>query len=219
MTDGSGLDRLRRVPAIVAAGGVLGAASVVATRGVPKVEERAFHAVNDLPSWLTPLLWPPMQLGSLWGPVVAGVVTWRRWRSWKATAGVVVGGVVAWQLAKVVKHYIRRGRPADELDRISWRAGTPKEGLGFVSGHSTVAFAMVTVLWPWTDAAERAALVSAAVVVALARIQVGAHLPVDTFGGAALGVIVGELWRVVVGDPTPGSTGGGFDAAETEGTS
>lgn len=218
LADGSGLDRLRRVPAILAAGGVLGASSVVATRGVTRAEARAFHAVNDLPAWLTPVLWPPMQLGSLWGPVLAGIATWRRWRSWKPTAGVVVGGVVAWQLAKVVKHYIRRGRPADELDRISWRPGTPKEGLGFVSGHSTVAFAMVTVLWPWTDPVERAALVTAAVVVALARIQVGAHLPVDTFGGAALGVIVGQLWRVAVGDPVADPSAGP-DPATTEGTS
>ena len=219
LADGAGVDRMRRIPPIVAAAGVLGASSVVATRGVTRTEARAFHAVNDLPTWLTPVLWPPMQLGSLWGPLVAGVVTWRRWHSWRATAGVVVGGVAAWQLAKVVKHYVRRGRPADELDRISYRPGTPTEGLGFVSGHSTVVFAMVTVLWPWTDPAERAALVAAAVVVAFARIQVGAHLPVDTFGGAALGVIVGELWRVVVGDPdVQGSSGGSTPGASTEGT-
>lgn len=200
--NGTGRGRSRHALALVAAGGVLAASTAVALREVPDAEADAFHAMNDLPSWLTPLLWPPMQIGSLWGPVVAGLATWRRWRSWRATAGVVVGGVVAWQMAKVIKSFIRRGRPADVLDYISWRPGTPRDGLGFVSGHTTVVFAMVTVLWPWTNRGERSAMIAAGLVVAFSRIQVGAHLPVDTIGGAALGVIVGELWRVIIGDPS-----------------
>jgi len=187
---------------------VLAGSAATAQREVPDLEAQVFHSINDLPASLTPLLWPPMQIGSLWGPVAVGIATWRRWRSWRATAGVVIGGVLAWQLAKVIKALIKRGRPADVLDRISWRPGTPREGLGFVSGHTTVAFAMLTVLWPWTDRAERSAMVAAALVVAFSRIQVGAHLPVDTVGGAALGVIVGELWRTVVGDPSDADLAG-----------
>lgn len=204
--------RPERIATLVGAGAVLGAAGAVAARGVPPSEERAFRAINDLPSWLTPLLWPPMQLGSLWGPVAIGFVTWRRRRSWRTTAGVVVGGVTAWQLAKVVKSFVRRGRPADELERISWRLGTPQEGLGFVSGHSTVVFSMVAVLWPQARPSERLALVAVASVVAFARLQNGAHLPIDTVGGAALGVIVGELWRLVVGDEV-GIADGALDGA------
>lgn len=192
--------RPERIVPIVGAAAVLGASGAVAARGVASYEQRAFHAVNDLPSWLTPVLWPPMQLGSLWGPLGVGWVTWRRRRSWRSAAGVVIGGVTAWQLAKVVKSFVRRGRPADELDRISPRMGTPGEGLGFVSGHSTVAFSMLTVLWPGASASERLGLLAAAGVVAFARIQNGAHLPVDTIGGAALGVIVGQLWWLVVGE-------------------
>lgn len=45
-------------------------------------------------------------------------------------------------------------------------------------------------------------MIAAAILVAFSRIQVGAHLPVDTIGGAALGVIVGELWRTIIGDPS-----------------
>jgi undecaprenyl-diphosphatase len=108
--------------------------------------------------------------------------------------------VVAWQLAKVVKEFIRRGRPKDELERIAFRMGTPKDGRGFPSGHTAVAATMVTVLWPAAGPAERMGLLAAALVVAFARIQVGAHLPVDTIGGAALGVLTGELWRLAVGD-------------------
>ena len=189
-----------RVPAILGAAGVLAGSSAVAARGVPAPEEAAFHAINELPAWLAPALWPPMQIGSLWGPVVGGIWAWRRWHDWRPTAGVVIGGVVAWQLAKVVKEFVRRGRPLDELEHIARRMGTPKDGRGFPSGHTAVAVTMVTVLWPWGGPAERAGLVAAAMVVAFARIQVGAHLPVDTVGGAALGVLTGQLWRLAVGD-------------------
>lgn len=186
---------------IAAAAATFAAASAVAASGVPAWEQRSFHAVNDLPGWLEPVLWPPMQLGSLWGPLLAGWATWRRWRSWRPALGVLVGGVLAWQLAKVVKHHARRGRPADELDRISRRLGTPTEGLGFVSGHTTVAFAMLTVLWPLLGPGQRIPLLLIAFVVAGSRIHVGAHLPVDTIGGAALGVVVGELWHLIADEP------------------
>lgn len=191
----------RSVP-VLGAAAAFGVATAIAAHGVPSWERTAFHSVNDLPGWLEPVLWPPMQLGSLWGPLLAGWWTWRRWRSWRPTLGVVLGGVVSWQLAKGVKAIARRGRPADELDRLSRRMGTPTDGLGFVSGHTTVAFSMVTVLWPHVGNVGKVGLATVASVVALARIHVGAHLPVDTVGGAALGVLVGEAWRALAPDVT-----------------
>ena len=210
----------RRLGVILGAAGVFGASSAVAARGVPESEVAAFRALNELPAWVTPVLWPPMQLGSLWGPVAVGVLTWRRSHAWRPTAGVVIGGVAAWQLAKVVKSFVQRGRPADELDHISWRPGTPREGLGFVSGHTTVAFAMVTALWPYAGRAQRLGLLAVAAVVAGSRIQVGAHLPVDAVGGAALGVLVGETWTLLAGTgPADATTGSGPTQAPPAGGS
>lgn len=186
---------------MLGAAAVFAGAGAVAADGVPRWEQQAFHAVNDLPGWLEPVLWPPMQLGSLWGPAFAGWWTWRRWRRWRPTVGVVVGGVTAWQLAKVVKSLTRRGRPIDELDRITPRLGTPDGGLGFVSGHTAVAVTMLTVLWPRLDRRGRLAGSALIGIVATARVHVGAHLPVDTIGGAALGVLVGEAWHLLAGDP------------------
>ena len=187
----------------MAAAATLAVSAKVATDGVPAVEVRVFHAVNRLPASLEPVLWPPMQMGSLWGPFIAGGVAWWRWRSWRPAVGAVVAGVVAWQLAKLIKNVVERGRPLDEIEDVIRRLGTPKDGLGFVSGHSAVAFSVVTVLSPYVDRRTRWALYALAAVVAVARIHVGAHLPVDTVGGAAMGVLVGQAWRIGVGDPVP----------------
>ncbi len=40
-----------------------------------------------------------------------------------------------------------------------------------------------------------------ATVVALARVHIGAHLPLDVVGGAALGVVLGAAWHLAVGIP------------------
>jgi undecaprenyl-diphosphatase len=199
--------RADELPESLAAAGVLLVAGVVAGRGVPEVEERAFRALYRLPSWLEPVLWPPMQMGSLWGPFIAGGLAWRRWRSWRPALGAVVAGVVSWQLAKAVKGFVRRGRPIDELTDVVRRMGTPKDGLGFVSGHSAVVFSIVTVLSPYMSRRGRWLLRLLGLVVATARVHVGAHLPVDTLGGASLGILVGHLWRFAVGDPAVDGTG------------
>jgi hypothetical protein len=47
----------------------------------------------------------------------------------------------------------------------------------------------------------------------LTRIYVGAHLPLDMVGGAALGIAVGALVRLALGVPAPGPDPTGEDAA------
>ena len=103
---------------MIVAAGVLLASGAVARDGVSGAERRAFELANRQPNWLEPVLWLPMQLGSLWGPFAAGAFAWWRTRSWRPAAGAVVVGVVAWQLAKAVKGHVERGRPLDELGDI-----------------------------------------------------------------------------------------------------
>ena len=51
---------------------------VAVTHGVPGWEQDFFEWVNDLPDALWPVVWGPMQLGSLAGSLVVVVVTLRR---------------------------------------------------------------------------------------------------------------------------------------------
>ena len=68
--------------------------------------------------------------------------------------------------------------------------GTPSLGSGYLSGHTALAVAMAVVLTPYLGRGGRWAVWILAVIVGLARMYAGAHLPLDVVGGAALGLAV-----------------------------
>ncbi|MFN7148639.1 MAG: phosphatase PAP2 family protein [Microthrixaceae bacterium] len=192
---------LRELPKAAAALAALAATSAIARDGVPAWEATVFDRINNLPNAAEPLLWLPMQLGSLFGPFVVAGAAWARWRRWQPTVGAVVVGVAAWQAAKLVKDDIERGRPGDLAPAIVRRWGTPKDGLGFVSGHSAVAFSLAGVVSPYLGRRWRPVAYAMAVSVSLARIHVAAHYPLDTVGGASLGLLLAYGYNASVGVP------------------
>ena len=104
-------------------GAVLLVGSIVAARGpvIPPWERRVFHAVNGLPGWLFPLLWPAMQLGNLVVGTVAGLAV--------AGAGeveVAVGVLLAMVLKLVTERVLRRELRGHIPARR--RPGTSQEG-------------------------------------------------------------------------------------------
>ena len=150
-----------------------------------------FSIFNDLPGWLFPILWTPMQLGSMVGAgvVVAAFLVVRR-RLFAVTYAAAT--LAAWLVAVGVKQIVARERPLSAgLDAVV--RGADASGFGFVSGHTTVAFAGATVIWVLYGRRWGTVAYTLAVIVGLARIYVGAHLPLDVFGGAAAGTIVGGL--------------------------
>ena len=163
-------------------------------------EADAFRLVNDLPSVPFGIVWVPMQLGNLL-VVPAAVLAALAFRRWRLAAGLALAGAGVYALAKVVKHFVLRGRPSELLDDVVVRGAAP-HGLGFVSGHIAVVTALALVAWPWLPRWGRWAAGAAVAAVFLTRIYVGAHLPLDMVGGAALGVAVGALVRLALGVPT-----------------
>ena len=101
----------------------------------------------------------------------------------------------------MIKEAIGRGRPKDAVAQVVTRRGTPRDGMGFVSGHTAVAATLAVVLSPYLPRPARLAVDAVPIVVAVARIHVAAHLPLDTVGGAALGVVIGDVFNLVVGVP------------------
>ena len=172
---------------------------------VEQLEADAFRLVNDLPSVPFPVVWVPMQLGNLL-VVPAAVLAALAFRRWRLAGGLALAGAGVYVLAKVVKRFVERGRPSDVLDDVVVRGAAP-HGLGFVSGHIAVVTALAYVAWPWLPRWGRWAAGAAVTAVFLTRMYVGAHLPLDMVGGAALGLAVGALVRLLLGvparDPAP----------------
>ncbi|MFN8041221.1 MAG: phosphatase PAP2 family protein [Acidimicrobiales bacterium] len=186
---------------------VYGAAWLVLERSpgrLSSLEQRAFEAVNGAPDLLGTLLWPVMQLGVFWAVPVVAMVAWLVWNRPAPAATAAFAGFAAWALAKAGKVLVDRGRPSAFLEANVREAGL--SDFGFPSGHSAVAFALATALAPWLGPRWRIAGYGAAVLVALARLVVGAHLPLDVVGGAAIGVACGLVARLVVGEPTGPTT-------------
>jgi undecaprenyl-diphosphatase len=157
--------------------------------------------INDAPSWLAGVLWPVMQLGSFWGPIVVGAVA-AFFYGWERGAAVMVSGLAAWWLAKGVKSIVERGRPLRYIPDIHVH-GVADEGFGFVSGHTAVAFAVATALMPVLPRWGRVVAYGVATIVGLARIVYGAHLPLDVVGGACLGIVCGAAVDLVLAAISP----------------
>jgi membrane-associated phospholipid phosphatase len=184
------------VVALAAAAVVLLVSAAAAARGVGALEADAFALVNGLPVWLHGAVWPVMQLGTVGLAVITGLVVGLVLRRPLLALLFALAPIIAWWAAKVVKDLIERGRPAAEGLAVTIR-GTADDGYGFVSGHAAVSFALATVITPHLRGRWRVVPYALATIVALARLYVGAHLPLDVIGGAALGIVVGELVRAV----------------------
>jgi undecaprenyl-diphosphatase len=172
---------------LVAGGAILGVTTVRALRPQPsQLELDCFEAVNALPDSISAPLWPVMQLGALAAvPAVAGVVWWRGDR--RRAAHLLVTGTATWGLAKGVKRFVRRGRPAAVVEAARIR-GLEQSGHGFISGHAAISAALAAGARPllpgWTPV-----LAGLAGTVGFARMYVGAHLPLDVLGGVGMGLI------------------------------
>ena len=168
------------------AAGVLITAHAARAGTVGRGEARAFRAVNGLPDSLYPPLWLIMQFSALGAvPAVAG-------GAWLAgdrrlAARLLADGTATWALCKLVKRNVQRPRPAMLLASAR---GRPPAGLGYLSGHAGVATALGAATLPRLSPAGRAAALGIVSAVALSRVYVGAHLPLDIAGGIAVDAAV-----------------------------
>jgi membrane-associated phospholipid phosphatase len=163
------------------------------------VERGVFRAINDHTVLPFTLVWVVMQLGNFLAVPVAALAA-AITRRWRLAAGMLVGGVATYYLAKVVKKIVVRGRPSELLDDVRIR-GTASLGRGYVSGHAAVVVLLAVLAWPYLGRRGRIAVVIVASFVCLARVYVGAHLPLDIVGGAALGLAVAGAMRLILGRP------------------
>jgi membrane-associated phospholipid phosphatase len=193
--------RRLQVVLVVAGAAMLVASALLARRGAYQWEAVIFHAFNGLPGGIRPVLWVLNQYGTaVTIPVAtAGALVFRKWRMALALA---VSGVTVYLLAKVIKEYVKRGRPFVLVDKVVERENFAPGSLGYPSGHAAVAWAITIIRLAYLGRPWRIAAVALAIIVPLCRMYVAAHLPLDLIGGAALGLTVASAVNFLVGVPT-----------------
>jgi undecaprenyl-diphosphatase len=191
---------------LTAVGVVLLTGSVAAARrpSIGPREVRVFHAVNDLPYGLYPVLWLPMQLGNLVVGTVAGwVVAWA-----EGSVNVAVGVALATALKLVIERVMRhrmapyltvRQRPGTSQVGARLRGRVPESGPSFPSGHVILVAAIGGVVAPQLAVAWWLLIIFVVGVVMLARVYVGAHNPLDVTAGAGAGLILGGVVAALAG--------------------
>ena len=186
---------LRRVVALASPVVFVLLARRAAIGNVSAGEERLFRLVNKSRPQLRRSAWVVMQAGSLGAVPVTAVLAMRKNRA--AALALAIDGTAVWALCKLIKRFVKRGRPVDCLDGVVI-TGKAQRGRGFPSGHAAVATTLTVIgarLLP-RPASQLAWVVP--VLVGTGRQLVGAHLPLDVAGGAALGVTAGSLANIAL---------------------
>ncbi len=197
--------RRRRTDALLMVAGmvVLFASTVLARRGVYRWEVVTFQAINDLPGGIRPFLWVLNQYGTAITIPVASAIA-LLFRRWLLALALAISGVAVYVLAKVIKEFVGRGRPADFVEEVVERETFSPSSLGYPSGHAAVAWAITLILLVYVGRPWQIAAIVLAIVVPLVRMYVAAHLPLDLIGGAALGVTVASAVNLLLGVPIHG---------------
>ena len=176
---------------------VLVVASLAAQAELTSVEVRIFRAVNGLPEALNPVVWPFMQYGTfITIPVLAVIAL--LFRRPRLALALTLAGVGVYLLALATKQIVERGRPGALLTAVEGREVFAAESLGFPSGHAAVAAALTVVVAAHLSRRWVIAALALGAIVVLGRMYVGAHLPLDVIGGAALGALAGSIVNLIV---------------------
>jgi len=201
MTDHSTLSRTGNLLVALAGLVLVAVCSLIVSDGkVGEPERSVFHAINDLPGWLYPVLWPFQQFGNLLVALIVGVGIALALRKWWVAVAVVAAVVLKLAGEKLVKEIVQRSRPGTSIGDIVTRGDVPLGGLSFVSGHAVIVTAVAGLLTPILPRRWKWVPWVAVALNGLTRIYVGAHNPLDIVGGIGVGlVIAGVLNALLVG--------------------
>ena len=148
-----------------------------------------------------------MQLiGVLVVPLVLAVVA-ALLRRWRLALALALLPVLKYAVEYgVVKQTVDRARPFQSVCAEDPSCGqfrdVPLYGPAFVSGHAIIAGAAGRPRPALPRRVGGVAVVSCSPLgVALARVYLGAHNPLDVVGGIAVGVVIGSLLNLAVGVP------------------
>ena len=176
------------------------------------VQPGAAEAQTDFVQWIND---PPQPLGAvlavtnrLFRPLPLTVValvlfgwvmfTARGRVRWEVLRAIVISVALSELISQILKRVAGQSRPTASIPGLDVH-GYPKDpnGNAYPSAHTSVVVGLVTALWPWLTWPQRVVGVAVAALVALNRMYIGAHWPIDVVGGVAIGLLSGSVcWLV-----------------------
>ena len=157
-----------------------------------------FRAVNGLAGRGGAL--DAMMIGSAkYLPIVfalALVALWLTWSARNQRAALLAGvsALIALGLGQIIGKAFPRPRPY--LSHAVNQLIPPSLDTSFPSDHAILGFAVAVMIWKYNRKAG-AVLLVLALLIAIARIFVGAHYPGDVLGGAVLGALTSVALAVL----------------------
>ncbi len=163
---------------------------------VASAEKLIFLFINGLPNFLTYPMIAIQYTGLLIAPIAAALVAviYKKYLLAVLLLLIMPAKIFA---EKIIKSNFQRERPKVYIDDAILRGDVQASGLSFTSGHAIIIFAIVTLATPFVPKMWRFVLWGIAIVCIIARMYLGAHLPLDVLGGAIIGVCIGLVLLMI----------------------
>ncbi len=174
---------------------LVASAALVLNRRLDGWELHVFRSINNWPESLYyPFVAATILPQSLWIAVISviGAFLAKTYRlAWQLAASIFIGYAMTFAL----KHFIGRARPFDLVGDVHQRIS--ESGMGFTSGHAMIITIIALSVWPYLPKGWRWLVLVLIPAMALSRVYLGVHSPLDVVGGVAVGVISVAIFRVL----------------------
>jgi glycosyltransferase 2 family protein len=158
-------------------------------------EKDVFNVIYGLPIALTPVFLLITQLGNITVFFILAAVYFVK-RQHHVVVRLFLNGLSAYLLAGVAKDLLGRPRPVELLVGVIGRDVLTR-GPGFPSGHVALATAVLLTIAHYSPKKYQWLAPAGIMAVAVSRIYLGAHAPLDVLGGFAIGWGTYALFRNV----------------------